>query len=105
MEKSDQLVQSGVALGGDEYTGRAEFLFRGINKIKPDMIEEATVNARKAAEKFAADSNSKVGAIRRATQGTFEVNDRDSSSPHRRSFASSRPSTIFLNRLDSKHPP
>jgi hypothetical protein len=84
MEKSDQLVQSGVALGGDEYSGRAEFLFTGINKIKPDMIEEATVNARKAAEKFAADSNSKVGAIRRATQGTFEVNDRDSSSPHRK---------------------
>jgi hypothetical protein len=84
MEKSDQLVQSGVALGGDEYAGRAEFLFTGINKIKPDMIEEATVNARKAAEKFAADSNSKVGAIRRATQGTFEINDRDSSSPHRK---------------------
>lgn len=84
MEKSDQLVQSGVALSGDEYTGRAEFLFTGVNKIKPDMIEEATVNARKAAEKFAADSNSKVGAIRRATQGTFEINDRDSSSPHRK---------------------
>ncbi len=84
MEKSDQLVQSGVALGGDEYASRAEFLFTGINQIKPDMIEEATVNARKAAEKFAADSNSKVGTIRRATQGPFEVNDRDSSSPHRK---------------------
>jgi hypothetical protein len=84
MEKSDELVQGGIALGGDEYAGRAEFLFTGINQIKPDMIEEATVNARKAAEKFAADSNSKVGAIRRATQGPFEVNDRDSSSPHRK---------------------
>ena len=84
MEKSDQLVQSGIALAGDEYTGRAEFLFTGINHIKPDMIEEATVNARKAAEKFAADSNSKVGAIRRATQAPFEINDRDSSSPHRK---------------------
>jgi hypothetical protein len=84
MEKSDQLVQSGVALAGDEYTGRAEFLFTGLNQIKPDMIEEATVNARKAAEKFAADSNSKVGTIRRATQAPFEINDRDSSSPHRK---------------------
>jgi hypothetical protein len=83
MEKSDQLVESGVELGGDEYAARAEFLFTGINQIKPDMIAEATVNARKAAEKFAADSNSKVGAIRRATQGPFEINDRDPSSPHR----------------------
>ena len=78
------MCRGGIALGGDEYTGRAEFLFTGINQIKPDMIEEATVNARKAAEKFAADSNSKVGGIRRATQGPFEVNDRDSSSPHRK---------------------
>src|SRR5438067_12613999 len=65
-------------------TGRAEFLFTGVNKIKPDLIEEATVNARKAAEKFAADSNSKVGVIRRSTQGSFEITDRDSSSPHRK---------------------
>jgi uncharacterized protein len=84
MEASDQLVQSGVALSGGDYAGRAEFLFTGINDIKPGMIEEATVNARKAAEKFAKDSNSLVGTIRRATQAPIEVNDRDSSSPHRK---------------------
>ena len=83
MESSDRLVQSGVALGGNEYA-RAEFLFTGVNDIKPAMIEEATVNARRAAEKFAKDSNSRVGNIRRATQGPVEVNDRDSSSPHRK---------------------
>ena len=84
MEASDRLVQDGVALSGGDYSGRAEFLFTGINEIKPGMIEEATVNARKAAEKFAKDSNSKVGTIRRATQGSVEVNDRDSNSPHRK---------------------
>jgi hypothetical protein len=84
MEKSDQLVQNGIALGGDDYAARAEFLFTGINQIKPDMIEEATVMRVKAAGKFAADSNSKVGTIRRATQGPFEINDRDPSSPHRK---------------------
>ena len=56
----------------------------GINAIKPAMIEEATVNARRAAEQFAKDSNSQVGTIRHATQGAVEVNDRDSSSPHRK---------------------
>jgi uncharacterized protein len=84
METSDQLVQSGVALAGGEYSSRAEFIFMGINAIKPAMIEEATVNARRAAEQFAKDSNSQVGTIRRATQGAVEINDRDSSSPHRK---------------------
>ena len=84
MEGSDRLVQDGVALSGSDYSGRAEFLFTAINQIKPGMIEEATVNARKAAEQFAKDSHSKVGTIRRATQGSVEINDRDSNSPHRK---------------------
>lgn len=84
MEKSDQLVQSGVALAGGDYNSRVEFIFMGINAIKPAMIEEATMNARKAAEQFAKDSKSNVGTIRRATQGGIEINDRDSSSPHRK---------------------
>ncbi|HSV62026.1 MAG TPA: SIMPL domain-containing protein, partial [Chthoniobacterales bacterium] len=84
MEASDQLVQSGIALAGGEYNSRAEFIFTGINAIKPGMIEEATMNARKAAEQFAKDSKSNVGSIRRATQGGVEINDRDSSSPHRK---------------------
>lgn len=84
MEASDKLVQGGIVLSGGDYSGRAEFFFAGINEIKPGMIEEATINARKAAEKFAKDSNSRVGTIRRATQGPVEVNDRDSSSPYRK---------------------
>lgn len=84
METSDALVQKGVALAGGDYASRAEFLFTGINAIKPEMIAEATVNARKAAEQFAKDSSSQVGIIRRATQGAVEINDRDSSSPHRK---------------------
>ena len=84
MEKSDQLVQSGIALAGGDYNTRVEFIFMGINAIKPAMIEEATMNARKAAEQFAKDSKSNVGTIRRATQGGIEINDRDSSSPHRK---------------------
>jgi hypothetical protein len=84
METSDQLVQNGVALAAGEYSSRVEFIFMGINAIKPAMIEEATVNARRAAEQFAKDSDSRVGTIRHATQGAVEINDRDSSSPHRK---------------------
>jgi hypothetical protein len=46
------------------------------------MIEEATKNGREVAEKFAQDSNSKLGKIRRASQGQFTVEDRDANTPH-----------------------
>jgi hypothetical protein len=45
------------------------------------MIREATLNARKAADKFAEDSGSKVGKIRTASQGLFSISDRDLNSP------------------------
>jgi hypothetical protein len=48
------------------------------------MIQEANHAARQAAEKFATDSAAKIGSIRHAVQGPFEVNDVDSSSPDRK---------------------
>jgi uncharacterized protein len=84
MEKSDSLLERGVALKESEWDHRPQFLFTSLNKIKPDMIQEATLNARKAAETFARDSNTTVKGIRNASQGFFEINDRDSSSPHRK---------------------
>jgi hypothetical protein len=84
METCDKLVQQGIVLNGGDYSSKPQFLFTGLNEIKPDMIQEANRNARKAAEKFAADSNSPIGAVRHAVQGPFEVNDVDSSSPDRK---------------------
>ena len=46
------------------------------------MIEEATKNAREAAEKFAADSGSKLGEIKSAEQGYFSIENRDQYTPH-----------------------
>jgi uncharacterized protein len=84
METCDKLVQQGIVLRGGDYMNKPQFLFTGLNQIKPDMIQEANRNARKAAERFAADSNSPVGAVRHAIQGPFEINDVDSSSPDRK---------------------
>jgi hypothetical protein len=53
-----------------------------LNDIKPAMIEEATIKAREVAEKFAKDSKSKLGAIKRANQGSFKIEDRDESTPY-----------------------
>lgn len=84
LETSDKLVKQKIVLGGNNYAEGAQFIFTGLNEIKPDMIQEATRNARLAAERFAVDSNSKAGKIRRATQGTFEVYDLDNSTPDKK---------------------
>jgi hypothetical protein len=81
IQNADALLENGVTLLGNESANRIEFIFNAINEIKPDMIREATANARAAAEKFALDSHSRVGSIRKATQGTIEIEDRDAASP------------------------
>ena len=52
--------------------------------VTAEMIEAATKSAREAAEKFAKDSGSKAGKIRSASQGLFEITDRDANSPDRK---------------------
>jgi len=82
MSEQGELLQKGIAVGGDEYQYNVQFLFTGLNDIKPRMIEEATKNARAAAEKFARDSNSKLGKIKSANQGQFTISDRDANTPY-----------------------
>lgn len=74
-----ELVAAGVVLSsGNEYGGGGPtFLFTGLNRLKPEMIAEATARAREAAEQFARDSGSRVAGIRRANQGMFEILPRD----------------------------
>jgi hypothetical protein len=45
------------------------------------MIEEATKKAREVAQKFAIDSNSKLGKIKKASQGQFSISQRDKNNP------------------------
>ena len=71
-QKTIQLLQKGIVLGGNPGQG-VIYKFTGLNSIKPDMITEATRNARAAASRFASDSGSKVGAIRQANQGVFSI--------------------------------
>lgn len=74
-EKTAQLVQAGIILSGNQYGGGSGIAYKwtGLNAIKPDMITEATRNARASADRFAADSGSHVGAIRSANQGVFSI--------------------------------
>lgn len=80
MQKTDELVKEGVLLSPN-YEYRPQFLFTRLNEIKPEMIAEATKDARRAAMQFADDSGSKVGKIRSAQQGYFSIEDLDSYTP------------------------
>jgi len=71
-QKTMQLLQKGIVLSGNPGQGLI-YKFTGLNSIKPDMITEATRNARSAADRFASDSGSKVGSIRQANQGVFSI--------------------------------
>ncbi|MBO7098512.1 MAG: SIMPL domain-containing protein [Bacteroidaceae bacterium] len=78
-----KLMRQGVTIVGNEYdeTSNVTYEFTGLNDIKPEMIAEATKNARKTAEQFATDSNSELGKIKTADQGQFSINDRDQNTP------------------------
>ncbi|HLU05849.1 MAG TPA: SIMPL domain-containing protein [Woeseiaceae bacterium] len=82
MSNAIELGKNGIALSGEQYGNQVQFMFSGLNDIKPAMIEESTFNARAVAQKFAADSDSTLGKIRSAQQGQFSITDRDSTTPH-----------------------
>lgn len=82
MAKQSELLTKNVLIVDNNWENPVEFTYEGLNDIKPEMIEEATRNAREAAEKFAKDSGSRIGKIREASQGTFSISDRDRNTPY-----------------------
>lgn len=82
MSNQSELLKKGVVTGGNSWENPVEFKYEGLNDIKPQMIEEATMNAREAAQKFAKDSDSRLGKIKTANQGTFTIENRDSNTPY-----------------------
>ena len=82
MSSQADLLKKGVVVAGNDWENPVEFKYEGLNEIKPQMIEEATQNARETAQKFAQDSDSRLGKIKTANQGTFTIEDRDSNTPY-----------------------
>jgi hypothetical protein len=82
MSRLVDLGKQGIALTGGDYQNQTEYLFTRLNEVKPAMIEEATTKAREVAEKFAQDSNSRLGKIKQASQGQFTISPRDRNNPH-----------------------
>ncbi|MGL4982201.1 MAG: SIMPL domain-containing protein [Treponemataceae bacterium] len=83
--ESIELLQEGIAIIQD-YDSQLSYSYNGLNEIKPEMIAQATQNARLAAEQFARDSGSKVGKIKNATQGLFSIDNADRSLPEKKTI-------------------
>lgn len=73
------LIRSGVILEGSYIN----YEYTGLNELKPEMVEEATRNARIVANKFAEDANARLGGLKSARQGQFEI-ESDDVMPHLR---------------------
>ncbi|MGQ9426763.1 SIMPL domain-containing protein [Gilvimarinus sp. F26214L] len=82
MSELSELGKQGLVLNSEDYRSQVEYVYTGLNDIKPAMIEEATRNAREVATKFAMDSDSRLGKIKRASQGQFSISPRDKNNPH-----------------------
>lgn len=82
INRQGELLQQGIPIAASDWQHQVSYEYTGLNDIKPEMIAEATRNARDAAMKFAADSESEVGKIMSARQGQFTIEDRDANTPY-----------------------
>jgi hypothetical protein len=76
-QRIGEIVGTGVVISAEGGPQGPFYLFTQLNDIKPEMIADATKNARAAAEQFAKDSEASLGSIRQASQGLFQILPRD----------------------------
>lgn len=76
-QNTGELIRQGIALDNDQYTANPSYYFTKLGDVRPQMLADATKSARLLAEQFAADSQSHVGGILRANQGTFQISALD----------------------------
>jgi hypothetical protein len=74
-QKTIKLVSKGVLISNSD----VKYKYTLLNNIKPSMLKSATNNAKIAAQKFAENSNSELGSLRQANQGSFSISDSDGS--------------------------
>ena len=81
VRKVQQSLETDLVNQNIRASGYADYQYLGLNDIKPTMIAESLENARTAADEFAKNSRSRIGKMRTASQGYFEVEDLDENTP------------------------
>lgn len=80
--RQTDLLKQDIAIVSGDYRFQTKYSFTKLNDVKPQMVEEATKNARETADKFASDSKSDLGKIKTASQGQFTITNRDENTPY-----------------------
>lgn len=80
MSRQGELMKQGVAILGYEWSEGIKYDFTDLNKLKPEMMDEATENALITAQRLI--KTNKTLNIRSATQGYFSIEDRDKETPY-----------------------
>lgn len=71
---TDVLLKQGVVLdGAAEGRANPHYMLTKFNDLRPQLLADATKNARAIATQFAADSGATVGGIRSANQGNIQI--------------------------------
>jgi len=73
--RTEELLKAGVLLDGQQEGGTANprYALTAFNSLRPQLLAEATKNARSIAQQFASDSGAQVGNIRSANQGAIQI--------------------------------
>jgi hypothetical protein len=71
----EELFKTGVFLDGEGEGGAANprYVISKFNELRPQLLADATKNARSIAQQFAADSGAQVGKIHSANQGMIQI--------------------------------
>jgi len=70
-KRISDLIAEGIAIDNQAPTYR----YTKLTDIKPEMVKDATENARTAAQEFAKNAGVSVGKIKSARQGSFVIRD------------------------------
>ncbi|MBI3769775.1 MAG: SIMPL domain-containing protein [Deltaproteobacteria bacterium] len=72
---TEDLLKVGVVLGRsrESETANPRYIVTRFNDLRPQLLAEATRNARAIAKQFAADSANHIGGIHSANQGTIQI--------------------------------
>ena len=70
---TEELLKAGVVLDGEGSAANPRYLVSKFNELRPQLLAEATKNARAIAQQFAADSGAEVGKIHSANQGMIQI--------------------------------
>ncbi len=72
-QKINELLVKNINISDQYNYNQIEYKFNEIEKIKQEMLKEASTKAYELAKNFAEDSNSALGRVKNARQGDFNI--------------------------------